>query len=161
MTDPPLDRRRLVLVAALSGLVIGTAGSTAYAYGGDVPRGTHVLGVDLGGRSRTDAERTLHHRFDRPAADPVVAELDGRPISISPAAIGLALDVNLTVGDAIRSGRPLLWGERDSPPVIRLDEARLAAVLGPGVDAGSAAAAIRSAWLTNSQVSLRTRGPGS
>jgi hypothetical protein len=159
VTDPPVDRRRVVLVAVLSGLVIGSCGVTAYAYGGDVPRGTRVLGVDLGGRSRSDAERILHDRFDRQAGDPVEVLLNGRSESLVPAGIGLRLDVNLTVGAAVDSGGPLLFSERTSPPVIHLDETRLAAALGPGVDPTAAAAAIRSAWPVNSQVSLRTAGP--
>ena len=57
VTHEPVDRRRLALVSAVSVVVIGATGLTAYACGGDRPARTRVLGVDLGGRSRTDAER--------------------------------------------------------------------------------------------------------
>jgi hypothetical protein len=148
VTHEPVDRRRLALVSAVSVVVIGATGLAAYACGGDVPRGTRVLGVDLGGRSRTDAERILHHHFDTRAGEPVEVVVGDRHVKVSPSAIGMTLDVDQTVGKAIRSGAPLLTGERTSPPVIRLDRKLLATALGARVRPYKAAAAIRSAWLT-------------
>jgi hypothetical protein len=82
--------------------------------------------------------------------------VDGRRLSIAPAEIAMTLDVDATVGAAMK-GAPTLLGERTVPPVIRLDQARLEAVLrrNPGrgavtldLDPQSAAAAVRKAWLT-------------
>jgi hypothetical protein len=159
VTDPPIDRRRVVVVAAVSSVLIAAVGLVAYDFGGDVPRGTRVLGVDIGAKSRSDAERVLHHRFDPHADDPVEVDLDGRPIVIHPAEIAMTLDVDLTVAKAIHSGRPMLTGSRESPPVIHLDRARLVDLLGGKVKQSVAATAVQSAWLTDSQVSLSSRGP--
>ena len=153
MTAEPVDRRRVLLVGAAATLVITATGLTAYAYGGDVPRGTRVLGVELGGKSRTDAERTLHDRLDPRAGEPVEVVLDGRPMSIAPAAISMTLNVEETVGRAMRSGQPVLFGQRTCPPVVRLDRAQLVAVLGgridkDRIDRDQAVAAVRAAWLT-------------
>ena len=42
-------------------------GAGAYAYAGDVPRGTSVLGTELGGRSRADAAKELRAELDQRA----------------------------------------------------------------------------------------------
>jgi len=147
VTDQPVDRRRLVLVSAISSLLIGVTGLVAYFYGGDVPRGTFVLGVDIGGKSREDAERVLHEHFDARAGEPVEVLLGDRRVVISPAAIAMTLDVNLTVGKAMR-GSPRLSGQRASPPVINLDKDLLVEQLGGQVRPNRAATAVRGAWLT-------------
>jgi hypothetical protein len=140
----------------VASLVIAAAGLSAYAYGGDVPRGTQVLGVDIGGRSRTDAEHVLHNAFDRRADEPVEVEEDGVLRSIRPAAIGMTLSVDLTVGRAIRGGHPMLTGKRSSPPVIHLDRGRLKAALGLTGDPAAATTAVKDAWLTGHSADIRT-----
>lgn len=150
MTDPPIDRRRVVVVAVVASVLIAVTGLVAYDFSGDVPRGTRVLGVDIGARSRSDAERVLHHHFDPHADDPVEVDLDGRPIVIHPAEIAMTLDVELTVAKAIHSGRPILTGSRASPPVIHLDRDELVARLGGNVRPSVAAAAVADGWLTGS-----------
>ena len=161
MTEVGIDRRRVLIVGVVASLSIMASGVAAYAYGGDVPRGTRVLGVDIGGRSRTDAERILHGFFDSRAAEPVDVDLDGTRLSISPAEIAMTLDVDLTVGKAIRSGGPLLFSERTSPPVIRLDPAKLAARLGYRADPATAAAAVKKAWLTGATATIGGSPPAS
>lgn len=144
----PVDFRRVAIVALLATLLLGAAGLAAFAQDGDVPRGTTVLGVDIGGQSRSDAELILHRYFDARALEPVEVERLGVRRSISPAAIGMTLEVDLTVGKAMRSGRPLVIGKRASPPVIHLDRAELGAVLGLTGDKAAATAAVKAAWLT-------------
>jgi hypothetical protein len=143
-----INPNRVFLVGALASLLIAAAGLAAYVYRGDVPSGTRVLGVDLGGTSRSDAERKMHAAFDARAAEPVGVSLNGERLSITPSAIAMTLDVDLTVGKAIRGGSPLLFGERTSPPVIHLDRVELAAFLDNRVDPAAAAAAVKDAWLT-------------
>ena len=155
--DARIDPKRVLLVGVLASLLIAAAGLAAYANAGDVPRGTRVLGVDLGGRSRSDAERKMHTVFDSRAAEPVDVSLTGERLSITPAAIAMTLDVDLTVGKAIRSGSPLLFGERNSPPVIHLDRAELEALLDNRVDPAAAAAAVKAAWLTGRTAVLSPR----
>jgi hypothetical protein len=161
-----------VLVGVVATLLIAAAGLVAYGMDGDVPRGTRVLGVDLGGKSRTEAEQTLHQRFDRRAGDPVAIVLDGSRVSVAPAEIGLRLDVDATVGRAIRS-RARLFGTHSVAPAVRLDPDRLEAVLRgrlapaypkAGLDLGlvQAGRAVRSVWLTGkaAHVELVERSSG-
>jgi hypothetical protein len=128
----------------------------AFANDGDVPRGTEVLGIDIGGQSRDSAEFMLHRAFDARAGEPVEVERLGVRRSISPAAIGMVLEVDLTVGKAMRSGRPLLVGKRSSSPVIHLDRAELGAVLGLTGDKAAATAAVKAAWLTGRTARITT-----
>ncbi|MET8150528.1 VanW family protein [Actinoplanes sp. NPDC049668] len=176
--EGPAGRRRIVVVGTVAAVLIAGAAAAAWAYVGDVPRGTSVLGVDLGGMSRTDAERTLTNGVGPRTSHPVTVRLAGRSFSIEPAAIAMTLNVDLSVGRAIRSGSPALFGGRTVPPVIELDEAKLEAVLraevdpkqitlkkpgiayagltpeathpapGRNLDVPAAAAAIRRSWLT-------------
>ncbi|MFI7597280.1 VanW family protein [Actinoplanes sp. NPDC049681] len=172
-----VNRRRIVVVGTVAALLIAAAGVAAWAYGGDVPRGTRVLGVDLGGLSRTEAERKLTEALGPRTGDPVTVDLDGEAVRIEAADIALKLNVDLTVGRAIK-GSPSPFGERSVAPVIELDKEKLATVLrkqldpkkvtlkkpgiawagltpkptypaaGRALDPAAAAGEIRKAWLT-------------
>ncbi len=134
--EPPAsgpNRRRMVVVGAVAAVVLAGAGVVAYVFTGDVPRGTRVLGVDLGAKSRSEAERLLRDRFGPRAGEPVRVRLDGRPTEVKPETIGMTLDVDATVGAAMK-GSAKLFGERDVAPVIRLDEAKLEAALRKQLD---------------------------
>jgi hypothetical protein len=153
---PPVDVKRAVAVGVAAVFVMAGAAFSAYATAGDVPRGTRVLGLDLGGMSRTEAERALADRVAGHAADPVRIRLDGRDHSLRPADIDLRLAVDATVGKAMKGG-VRLRGHRDVVPVVWLDQAKLEAALrsragtaytpnGPGFDPRAAADAVRQAW---------------
>ena len=134
--EPPASRprrTRMIVVGAVATVVLAGAGVVAYVFTGDVPRGTRVLGVDLGATSRSEAERRLHDRLDPRAGEPVQVRLDGTVTAVEPETIGMTLDVDATVGKAMK-GRATLFGERDVDPVIRLDEAKLEAVLRKRLD---------------------------
>ncbi|GIE50009.1 VanW family protein [Actinoplanes nipponensis] len=174
--ESPVSRKRIVAVGAAAAVLLAGAGAAAWAYAGDVPRGTRILGVDLGGKSRSEAERALTEAIGPRTGDPVAVDLDGEKFSIEAADLALRLDVDLSVGRAIK-GRPRLTGERTVPPVIELDEARLEEALrarldparitlkkpgivfagltpkptypatGRNLDVAAAATAVRRAWL--------------
>ena len=174
--DGPVNRKRVVAVGTVAAVLLAGAGTVAWAYIGDVPRGTKILGVDLGGRSRSEAEQALTDAVGPRTGDPVAVDLAGELFSIKAADIALRLDVDLSVGKAIK-GSPRLAGERTVLPVIELDEAALERTLrgrldpgkitlkrpgiayagltprpsypaaGQGLDVAVAATAVRRAWL--------------
>ncbi|MFG3709125.1 VanW family protein [Micromonospora sp. NPDC047670] len=129
-------RIRLLLAAGVTTAVLASvAGVGAYAYAGDVPRGTTVLGAELGGRSRADAARELRAALDRRAAElaaPLSVRVGERTAEITPAEIGLTVDVDATVAAAAEADAHAvdrLVGSREVQPVVTLDAARLDAAL--------------------------------
>ncbi|MCO8272325.1 VanW family protein [Actinoplanes sp. TRM 88003] len=134
---PPAEKksRRGVLVAtAVAGLlVVGAGGAGAYVTAGDIPRGTEVLGLDLGALSRSEAEKALGDHVAARSAQPARVRLDGKDVTVKPEAVGLAFDVPATVDAAAGSGRRL-FGVKIVPPVVRLEAAKLEAALRPHVN---------------------------
>ncbi|MFG3639711.1 VanW family protein [Micromonospora sp. NPDC047762] len=125
-------RVRMLLAAGITGGVLAAvAGAGAWAYAGDVPRGTSVLGTELGGRSRADADRELRAELDRRAATlatPLKVTVDGRTAEINPADVGLTVDVPATVAAAAEAdAHPVsrLVGSRTVEPVVTVDVDRL------------------------------------
>ncbi|KAB1937814.1 vanomycin resistance protein VanB [Micromonospora sp. ALFpr18c] len=135
--DPRRGRRMRMLLAAgvTGGVFAAVAGAGAWAYAGDVPRGTTVLGAELGGRSRTDADRALRAELDRRAATlaaPLRVTVGQRTTEIKPADVGLAIDVPATVAAAAEAAaHPVsrLVGSRTVDPVVTVDVERLDATL--------------------------------
>ncbi len=134
--DGPWWRRRAVLVPAAAVLALTALyGIDLLASGDDVPRGTVVAGVELGGLSPASAAARLESDLaPRVAADRVVQAADV-PGSLHPASAGLALDVPATV-DAV-DDQPLapwtrltsLFSDRPADPVLTTDPPALAAQL--------------------------------
>ncbi|WP_410814776.1 VanW family protein [Micromonospora sp. 067-2] len=131
---PGSGRRRVrVLLAAgvTGGILAAVAGAGAWAYAGDVPRGTSVLGTELGGRSRTAADRELRAELDRRAAAlaaPLRISIGQRTAEINPAEVGLGVDVTATVAAAAAAdAHPVsrLVGSRTVDPVVTVDSDRL------------------------------------
>ncbi|RLP96021.1 vanomycin resistance protein VanB [Micromonospora sp. BL4] len=139
--EPEGDRRRprrfrMLLAAGVTGGVLAAvAGAGAWAYAGDVPRGTTVLGTELGGRSRTDAHQELRAELDRRAAAlaaPLRVTVGDRTAEINPAEVGLNVDVEATVAAAAEAdAHPVsrLVGSRTVDPVVTVDVDRLDAAL--------------------------------
>jgi vancomycin resistance protein YoaR len=138
-----------MLAAAGATLVVLGAGTAlaGYAYAGDVPRGTTVMGVDLGGLSRADAATRLSDALaGRDAlAAPVKVRIGDKEGSVQPQDVGLAVDVDATVADAARR-TPRLWGSGDVPPTVTVDATRLDAALRP--QAASVAQALKTPSVT-------------
>ncbi|WP_448616362.1 VanW family protein [Modestobacter sp. URMC 112] len=129
-------RRRAVLVPAAAVLGLSALyGLDLAVSSGDVPRGTVVAGLDLGGLSPAAAsERLTEDLAPRMTADhPLVA--DDVQAVLHPPAAGIALDVPATV-DAV-DDQPLnpwtrlttVFSDRTVDPVVTEDETALAAQL--------------------------------
>jgi vancomycin resistance protein YoaR len=97
--------RRLVWILLLAGLAIFLLAYiiAAVTAGSGVPRGTTVLGVDIGGMSRTDAVETL--RAELPARLPARIQVTAadKQIGIKTAEAGLSVDYAATVSAAGKS----------------------------------------------------------
>ncbi|MFC0030602.1 VanW family protein [Micromonospora chaiyaphumensis] len=129
-------RGRLLLAGGIVAAVLAAGtGLGAYAYAGDVPRGTTVLGAELGGRSRAEAARALHDELARRAAAlnaPIPVTVGEKRAELKPGDIGLAIDVDATVAAAAEAeAHPVsrLVGSRTVEPVVTVDGTRLAAAL--------------------------------
>lgn len=121
----------VVVVTALAVTVPGVGAAAGYAYAGDVPRGTSVLGVDIGARSRAEAAEALSAalagRADALSA-PVPVRVGEESTEVDPAEIGLAVDVEATVARAtepapspFRSLFAAFLGPREVEPVVTVD----------------------------------------
>ncbi|GGR03100.1 hypothetical protein GCM10010251_18790 [Streptomyces aurantiogriseus] len=130
-------RSKLVL---LGGVVV-LAGAGAYGAGllmnhSDVPKGTTVLGVDIGGGTRDDAVKKLDDAFDKRVTQALKLSVDGTTVTLKPEQSGLQFDMQATVDAAAKSDyNPVsvigsLFGEhREVEPVMPVDEEKLQAAL--------------------------------
>jgi vancomycin resistance protein YoaR len=115
----------VIAAVATAIVLVAGVGVAAYATAGDVPRGTRVLGVDIGGQSRAEAEATLAAGLASELAAPVRVSLGGREaVQLAPASVGLGIDLPSTVDAAVRGGTRL-FGHRDVPPTVRVDAGKL------------------------------------
>jgi vancomycin resistance protein YoaR len=121
-------------VAAVGALAVVYLGLVATT-GDGLPRGTTVLGVDVGGQSETQAVAALDSALGRRATAPVNAVIGTDHVSLVPADAGLAFDARATVaGLAGRVWNPVtlvqaFTGGPTLDPVVTIDAAKLAAVV--------------------------------
>ncbi|MEV0223180.1 VanW family protein [Streptomyces sp. NPDC050704] len=102
------------------------------ASGEDVPDGTRVRGVDIGGLSRSQAEEKLDEVLGEIWASPLKVRVGDRDATVDTRAAGLRLDSEATVARAAQSGsgpltvigRLFTSEERDIEPVRDMDEAK-------------------------------------
>ncbi|MGW2282226.1 hypothetical protein [Streptomyces sp. NPDC001770] len=125
----------------LLGVAVVVLAGVAYGAGllmnhSEVPKGTTVLGVDIGGGTRTEAVSKLDAEFGKRAQAPLKLSVDGKQTELSPEKAGLALDSEETVRDAAGSDynpvsviTSLFGGARPADPVIPVDEEKLGAAL--------------------------------
>ncbi|WP_395363224.1 hypothetical protein ACHGLA_23985 [Streptomyces sp. YH02] len=130
-------RSKLVLLAA------GLFGIAGVAYGAglllnhsDVPKGTTVLGVDIGGGTKEEAVNKLDAALGKRAGTPLQLGVGGKKVQLPPDKAGLALDSVETVRAAAGSDYnpvsvigSLFGGERVAKPVFPVDEEKLAVTL--------------------------------
>ena len=136
---PRLNRAALIATGVVLAVLVGTFGvGAAYAYAGDVPQGTTILGIDVGGMSRAEAEAALTEGLAQRSealAAPVPVRIGDAETEIQPEAVGLAVDVPASVARAA-SGNPIsaMFGGRAVEPVVTVDPQRLDEALGDTAD---------------------------
>lgn len=130
-------RSKLVLLGSL--VVVVAAG--AYGAGllmnhSDVPQGTTVLGVDIGGGTRDEAVKKLDDAFGKRVDQQLKLSVDGDTVTLKPDQAGLQFDEQATVAAAAQSDyNPVsvigsLFGrQRVIEPVMHVDEEKLQAAL--------------------------------
>ncbi len=135
--EPSGGRSILVLAG------IGIAGVLGIAYGAgllldhaDVPNGTTVLGIDIGGTSRHEAVNKLDAAFGDRTTQPFTVVASGQRAQLKPSVAGLTLDTEATVRDAAgRDYNPvsvigsLFGAERDAEPALKVDGEKMASAL--------------------------------
>ena len=133
MTDPGRERAGgKVVVLLLVGLLLLLGGGYAAAYvaaGDNVPRGTTVAGVDIGGRTQAEAVLALEAGLSERSTAPIRVSVDGTTEEVAPEQAGLAVDYAASVEAAggERSWEPArLWdyytGGDDLDAVVTVDE---------------------------------------
>ncbi|MFJ7781734.1 hypothetical protein ACIQY8_03275 [Streptomyces albidoflavus] len=130
-------RSKLVLL----GVAVVVAGAGLYGAGllmghADVPKGTTVLGVDIGGSTHDEAVKKLDAAFGERTALPLALDVDGKQAELKPAQAGLSLDSEETARTAAASDyNPVtvigsLFGqEREVEPSMPVDQEKLADAL--------------------------------
>lgn len=150
-SPPPKKKKgRSKLMAAGVGIV--TLVAIAYGAGlllnhSDVPKGTTVLGVDIGGGTRDDAVDKLDAALGKRSTAPLQLSVGGKKEKLGPDKAGLSLDSQATVRSAAGSDYnpvsvigSLFGGERVTEPVIPVDTEKLRVALTDlAGDSGSAA----------------------
>jgi vancomycin resistance protein YoaR len=128
-------RRRLILLLGGLILLFGVGYAASFVlYGDDVPRGVHVRGIDLSGKSPAQAKALLADRLAGVAAEPVALVADDVRATLSPRDVGLRVDLDATVGEAHSAGpldrlRGLFGARRDVDPVPVIHEDLLTTAL--------------------------------
>ncbi|WP_028811824.1 hypothetical protein [Streptomyces flavidovirens] len=130
-------RSKLVLLAVGGVAVAGVAyGAGLLMNHSDVPKGTTVLGVDIGGGTKEEAVGKLEAALGKRAATPLQLTVDGKQTKLPPSNAGLTLDSQETVRGAAGSDYnpvsvigSLFGGERVAQPVIPVDEEKLSVAL--------------------------------
>ncbi|WP_369034916.1 MULTISPECIES: hypothetical protein [Streptomyces] len=102
----------------------------------DVPKGTTVFGVDIGGGTRDDAVKKLDDAFDKRMTQALKLSVDGKTVELKPDQAGLQFDTQATVrAAAVSDYNPVsvigsLFGQqRVVEPVMPVDEEKLTAAL--------------------------------
>ncbi|NEA16010.1 hypothetical protein G3I29_10845, partial [Streptomyces halstedii] len=130
-------RSKLVL------LCVGLVALLGIAYGAglvmnhsEVPKGTTVLGVDIGGGTKEEAVSKLDAAFGKRAQAPLTLSVDGKEQKLDPEKAGLTLDSQETVRAAAGSDYnpvsvigSLFGGARPADPAIPVDEEKLGLAL--------------------------------
>ncbi|MGY5003179.1 hypothetical protein [Streptomyces griseus] len=130
-------RSKLVLLGVAAVVLLGIAyGAGLLLNHAEVPKGTTVLGVDIGGGTKEEAVAKLDAALGERAKKPLQLSVDGKEEQLDPAKAGLTLDSQETVRGAAGSDYnpvsvigSLFGGERPADPVIPVDEEKLGVAL--------------------------------
>lgn len=143
---PVLDERDGASAGGRSKLVIagvGVLGVVGIAYGAgllldhaDVPNGTTVLGVEIGGESRHEAVNKLDAAFGDRTTQEFTVVAAGKRAKLKPSVAGMTLDTEATVRSAAgRDYNPvsvigsLFGAERDAEPALKVDQEKMASAV--------------------------------
>lgn len=131
---PPAGRYRPRLVAGVAAGAAAAVFGLLYlvgllAGGDDIPSGTRVLGLDIGGLSRAEAQAKLERNSGRLVPETLPIRMGDRPGELGTAAAGITVDAEETAAAAAQSGsgpltvigRLFSGGGGDVEPVIRVD----------------------------------------
>ncbi len=131
----PLRLAALILGGAL-GVVLGIYVLAIVLVGSDVPSGTRVAGVDIGGMTAAAAQAELTSKVPASLPGKLTLTAAERNFDLVPAQSGLAVDAAATVKKAKQNTkspgvalRALFGTERSVDPVLSTDLGRLNAVL--------------------------------
>ncbi|WP_406454426.1 hypothetical protein OG782_24685 [Streptomyces sp. NBC_00876] len=130
-------RSKLVLLAVAAVCLLGvTYGAGLLMNHSDVPKGTTVLGVDIGGGTKEDGVEKLDAALGERAKAALQLSVDGKKSELAPDRAGLSLDSQATVRAAAGSDYnpvsvigSLFGGRRAVDPVIPVDEEKLGVAL--------------------------------
>ena len=129
-------RAVLLVLLVLVLLVGGGYTAAAVAAGANVPRGTTVSGVDVGGRTPAEAAEALEAGLADRVDEPIPVSVDGETLTVIPADAGLSVDYEASVAAAggEKSWEPgRLWdyytGGDDLDAVVSVDEAAMTATV--------------------------------
>ncbi|MFM9692546.1 hypothetical protein ACKI2D_03745 [Streptomyces europaeiscabiei] len=136
---PAKKKGRSKLGLLIGGVVVlggGVYGAGLLMNHSDVPKGTTVLGVDIGGGTRDEAVNKLDQAFGKSTNEALKLTVDGETVSLRPDQAGLQFDKQATVSAAAVSDyNPVsvigaLFGQkRVVAPVMPVDEEKLEAAL--------------------------------
>jgi hypothetical protein len=130
-------RSKLVLLAvAVVVAAGGVYGAGLLLNRTDVPKGTTVLGVDIGGTTRDGAVRKLDEAFDKNVGKELKLSVGGKTVALDPDNAGLQFDMDATADAAAKSDynpvsviASLFGNHRAVTPVMPVDEEKLHASL--------------------------------
>ncbi|MER6287990.1 hypothetical protein ABT223_29065 [Streptomyces sviceus] len=130
-------RSKLAMVGgAVVLLGVGAYGAGLLMNRSDVPKGTTVLGVDIGGGTRDDAVKKLDDSLGDRVNEALKLSVGGDTVSLKPDQAGLQLDDQATVAAAAKSDYnpisvigSLFGNHRVVDPVMPVDEEKLQAAL--------------------------------
>ncbi|WP_307125116.1 hypothetical protein [Streptomyces sp. B1I3] len=134
---PAKGRSKLVLLGAAVFVLFALAyGAGLLMNHSEVPKGTTVLGVDIGGGTKEEAVAALDAALGKRARTPLRLSVDGKEEKLAPDKAGLTLDSQETVRGAAGSDYnpvsvigSLFGGTRPADPVIPVDEEKLGVAL--------------------------------
>ncbi|WP_129840709.1 hypothetical protein [Streptomyces sp. RFCAC02] len=125
-----------LLGVAVVGIAVIAYGAGLFLSPADVPRGTTVLGVDIGGLSTEEAQTRLEGRLQAANSEPLVLQFGEQQIELKPTVAGLAVDAEATAHAV--SGQDyspvavygsLFGSERVEDPVFAVDREKLTVAL--------------------------------
>ncbi|MFE3825149.1 hypothetical protein [Streptomyces sp. NPDC059092] len=135
---PAKKGRSKVALLAVAVVVVagGLYGAGLLMNHSDVPKGTTVLGADIGGGTRDQAVNKLDGALGQRASAPLRLSIGGKVEELAPDKAGLSLDSQATVRNAAGSDYnpvsvigSLFGGARVAEPVILVDDEKLTVAL--------------------------------